>query len=205
MRGPHLKPNGTRASATTRTFPLNEPGMPEGAPLREIIAWLDVETNARYARTPASTFCNIYAYDVCYLAGVYLPHVWWMDPTSVNDNTPVAYMKTVSELNANALYDWLVEWGVAFGWTKLASAEEAQMQADNGRVVVICAAQKVRSRSGHIVVVAPQIDGEQALQVPKFVPLQSQAGAKNYCASCQMGRWWESSNFRGFGIWSNKA
>ncbi|MBC8064059.1 MAG: SH3 domain-containing protein, partial [Chlorobia bacterium] len=67
---------------------LNEQGQPgrngESAQERvaeivKIIAWLDVENSKhkRYLPGGGKTYCNIYAHDYCYLAGVYLPRVWW--------------------------------------------------------------------------------------------------------------------------------
>src|SRR5688572_8800840 len=45
----------------------------------DIVQALAVEKSARYQPTATSTYCNIYAYDYCYFAGVYLPRVWWYD------------------------------------------------------------------------------------------------------------------------------
>ena len=55
----------TRQQTDTRAFPLTEPNMPKGdgtpESVHKIIKFLDVEKSPRYKRTPASTFCNIYA------------------------------------------------------------------------------------------------------------------------------------------------
>jgi hypothetical protein len=132
--------------------------------------------------------------------------VWWIHPETATAETPVKYALTVAEMNANALYDWLVEYGAAFGWQSISTPEEGQSQADIGKLVVICAAKKEAKQSGHISVIVAQ--GPSSLQptqmvAGKFVPIQSQAGRKNYCYSCDPGRWWEKPNYRGFGIWSH--
>src|SRR4051812_40345925 len=44
--------------------------------LHQIVADLDVTRSLRYM-PGTQTYCNIYAHDFCYLAGVYLPRVWW--------------------------------------------------------------------------------------------------------------------------------
>ena len=67
-------------------FALNDPHQPyrdpgSDAPLtdqiHDIIDYLDVEDAVRYAIIDGKTFCNIYAYDYCYLCRAYIPRVWW--------------------------------------------------------------------------------------------------------------------------------
>ncbi|HSG46572.1 MAG TPA: SH3 domain-containing protein, partial [Longimicrobiales bacterium] len=58
-------------------FPIGEGGAPRRNPdaspsqkarsLLKIVDWLDVEHSARYRPTSRSTYCNIYAYDYCFL------------------------------------------------------------------------------------------------------------------------------------------
>jgi hypothetical protein len=175
--------------------------------LHSIIQSLDVEHSERYVRT-GSTFCNIYAYDVSYLAGVYLPRVWWMAKAlleiSRGGNPGVVYAKTVRELNANALFDWLSEWGDEFGWQRCANLNALQDAANRGAVGVICAQRKDLSRSGHITVVVPESAGRTAERTGQTVtrPLQSQAGARNkqYFAN----QWWVDLDiqFRAHGFWA---
>jgi hypothetical protein len=33
------------------------------------------------------------------------------------------------------------------------------------------------------------------------LPLQSQAGSRNFCYSCGTSRWWTRDQFRAFGFW----
>ena len=69
------------------------------------------------------TWCNIYATDYCYLAGLYLPRVWWTAKALaaiVQGNTPpVAYDQTVRETRADDLYQWLLDSGAQFGWRRV--------------------------------------------------------------------------------------
>jgi hypothetical protein len=78
------RPEVTRDSVNFRAFPLGEPAMPgrtagtapeRAAQLSAIIDFLDVENRRRYAPAEKATFCNIYVYDYCYLAGIYIPRV----------------------------------------------------------------------------------------------------------------------------------
>jgi len=59
--------------------------------------------------------------------GVYLPRVWWMNNVLKMDKQINNYLKmltpmygiNVRELSANALYDWLREYGPMFGWEQI--------------------------------------------------------------------------------------
>ena len=178
--------------------------------LEAIVRYLDVERNARYQPTKAQTYCNIYACDYCYLAGVYLPRVWWTDAAlhSLRADAAVEpkYGVTVGELNANALYAWLRDFGPSFGWRPRASIDELQAAANQGQVAVICARRKLLSSPGHIAVVvpetAPPLVAERNGEFLRL-PLQSQAGRHNYCFSCGPGRWWEGVQFAAFGFWTH--
>lgn len=217
----HLEENRTnvkRSGTSGRAFPLGEPGAPRRTgstpaervrQLHEIVKYLDVEHKARY-QASGTTYCNIYAYDYCYLAGVYLPRVWWT-PSALADLSagrvvPVQYDKTVRELNANALFDWLRDVGAEFGWQRVADADTLQQKADAGGVSVICAQRKDLNRSGHICVVVPERPPAAAKRTSGNVllPLQSQAGARNFCYSCGSSRWWSGEKFRAFGFWTHE-
>ncbi|MCB1037155.1 MAG: hypothetical protein KDD47_25225 [Acidobacteria bacterium] len=102
------RPEITRGDTHGRAFPLGEPGRPgrgsadpgtRAAELSAILDWLDVENSPRYQPTSSSTYCNIYAHDVCYLAGVYLPRVWWTGGAllrlQAGEDVPVRYGETV--------------------------------------------------------------------------------------------------------------
>jgi hypothetical protein len=169
---------------------------------------LDVERSARYLPTSKSTYCNIYAYDLCFLGGAYMPRVWWMAKAlldlSQGGNPGVAYGKTVRELNANALFDWFSEWGDEYGWQRCVDVTELQDKANHGFVGVICAQRRNLSRSGHITVVAPESAEHAAERTGQTVtaPLQSQAGAKNKPYFTR--QWWTDASlgFRAYGFWA---
>lgn len=205
--------SGARATAARRAYPLNEPGQPtrqggdEATRRREltaIVEWLDVERSERY-RPGGSTYCNIYAYDYCFLAGVYLPRVWWTAPAlqELAAGRPVVpvYDTTLREMSANSLHDWLADWGPRFGWTRTLSLGEAQDQANRGRVVVICARNRNRNRSGHICAVVPETATQIAVRSGAEVtgPLQSQAGRTNHRYRTFV--WWTTATFDGVGFW----
>jgi hypothetical protein len=206
--------NAARANTNSRAYPLFEPPMPrrgEGlsasqrrAALKEIADWLDVERSARYQPT-ALTFCNIYATDYCYLAGVYLPRVWWTEKALLaiaQGQTPAAqYDQTVRELKADDLHQWLLEHGTDYGWRRVFDAGALQAAADDGGIGVICADREQDGRSGHICVVVPQGDGHAAHvgaggQID--LPLQSQAGSSNYRYRSSGAQWWLGDQFRSY-------
>jgi hypothetical protein len=203
-------PAAKRSLATGRAYPLGEADRPKRTAmsveeLDRIVLYLNVEVNARYTRTPSNTFCNIYACDYCYLADVYLPRVWWTDPTAAaSGGVPVKYGVTVAELNANALYAWLRDFGPAFGWTRVTSLDQLQAAANAGQVGVICAQRKQLDKSGHIAVVVPESVPPQMAErngSEVRLPLQSQAGRNNFCFSCGTGKWWEGTQFQAYGFW----
>lgn len=170
----HLRenhPQVRRNRAGGRAFPIGEAGRPsrrvtgtrqdEVAALTKILDWLDVENSARYQATGSSTFCNIYAHDYCYLAHVYLPRVWWggraVARLEAGERVTPEYSKTVFELNANSLFDWLTEFGQEFGWERVFSGDEVQEAANDGGAGVIVAQRTELNRPGHIAVVVPEV------------------------------------------------
>jgi hypothetical protein len=205
----HLKATGRRDQTAGRANPLGERFQPSrAAGLDAIVRFLNVESSVRYARTPETTFCNVYAYDYCTLAGVYLPRVWWtgkaIDRMTAGEQVAAKYGETVVEVNANLLYDWLREFGTQFGWRFVESADELQREANQGKVAVICARRSERSKPGHIAVVVPEAAPLCVAQREGslvHLPLQSQAGAKNFCFSCGKNEWWAAAQFDAYGFW----
>jgi hypothetical protein len=212
------KPNSRLDSVEQRHCPLNGmrarprvAGMSDEERCRDlhaIVQMLDVANSPRYLPTIKHTYCNIYAYDVCHLAGVYLPRVWWMSKALIDISRGldpgVVYGKTVSELTANALFDWLSEWGDEFGWQRCATVNELQDAANRGSLGVICAQRKQLSTSGHIVVVLPETPAHPAdRRGPALLPLQSQAGANN--KQYFTNQWWidRGFQFRAVGFWTH--
>jgi hypothetical protein len=191
----HLTPRRpiTRAQKDTRAFPLTEkPPVHDCTPasLHKIIDFLDVEKSARYQPIQTATYCNIYAYDYAYACGAFIPRVWWTAEAIRTKNFTVAYGSTVTEMNANALYDWFPRHGSLFGWKEV-SMSEAQKLANEGNCVVLIAANKVRSRSGHITAVVPETDKVKAVGSQGIIayPVQSQAGRVN--RKYFNTKWWD--------------
>ena len=116
---------------------------------------------------------------------------------------PVRYGESVRELNANSLHDWFEDFGDRFGWRRAADLDQTQQAANAGGVGIIVAQRTDLNRSGHIVIVVPEIASASAKRVNDRVqlPLQSQAGATNSCCACGTTRWWAGQQFRSFGLW----
>lgn len=200
-----------------RPCPLNEEGRPTRNPeaskaekvnaLKKIIEWLDVENSGRYDQTSGNTYCNVYAYDYCYLANVYLPRVWWKEKAllALNNGKSVSprYGETVHEMNANSLFDWLREWGPEFGWQRIGTQDLNNLQqgANAGKVGIICGKHQDPESSGHITVVAPEDEEHTAMREGGNVikPLQSQAGRNN--EKYTVSNWWQMDYLAGFGFW----
>lgn len=205
-------PNSNRNSKAGMAYPLGENNIPSRdltdatskvQSIRTILDWLDVENSIRYRPGGGYTYCNIYAYDFCYLNGVYIPRVWWTSNAIVRlsngEQVPVQYDNTVTEKNANSLLDWFKNWGSVFGWERVSTMTALQDRANEGSVCILVAKRKDLNRSGHIVAIVPETDTKTAKRSTDgvvTVPLQSQAGASNYKYLCT-SRWWlavENSN-----------
>ena len=216
----HLNPgsNVITRGGTGRAFPLNEPGLVK-VDLRQIadpgerrvqigrvLDFLDVERSLRYAPNTKNTFCNIYAYDVAFCLGAYIPRVWWTSGAIVRlvagEQVKPVYDKTVTELNANRLADWFEQFGASFGWRFLTDPTILQQEANQGKLGVIVAQRVNQNFSGHIVAVPPETATQRATRNGNAVtiPLQSQAGARNrkYFANLN---WWSDAKFKKFTFW----
>ena len=218
----HFKNNNSsnRNSVIARHFQLNEPNMSFRAitdtneqkiqVIHQIINFLSVNTSKRYLpiNNGQTTYCNIYAYDFCYLNSAYLPRVWWTQKAILNIqqkiSVNVSYGETVRELRANDLFDWLDEWGSSYGWIRTFDLTELQNQVNQGKVGLICAKRLDTNRSGHIVAVVPETATFVARHSGGVViePLQSQAGVSNKKLFNNSNQWWTKPNtFREFGFW----
>lgn len=204
-------------NGTLRAFPLTEtPPVerdPNGTPeqrvsaIRQLINWFGVESNQRYQAGGGATFCNIYAYDYCFMTGAYLPRVWWTAQSilklKAGQSVPVQYPGTVNELSANSLSDWFNDWAPDFGWRRTLDLTELQDAANQGHVCITVgrAKQQFHHGHGHIVAVVPETDPFRAMrqggQVIKTV--QSQAGAHNHEYVVQ--RWWDDGTYANFSHW----
>jgi hypothetical protein len=174
-----------------------------------IVQLLDVERSARYRPAAGKTYCNIYATDFAHAWGAFLPRTWWTPDAlrrlQVGEQVKPVYAETVTELNANALYDWLNAGRSVWGWQRHDTADELQQAVNGGRIGVICAARTDASRSGHITVCVPEDATHKAARKvdggPVSSPLQSQAGTRNF--AYHVTAWWGGAQFRGFGFWSH--
>jgi hypothetical protein len=215
----HLKQNdhARRNYHGAWQYPLSELTMPRVdvafditqkiSAMHKIISYLQVSQSARYQRD-IHTYCNIYAYDYCYLAGVFLPRVWWRNKALIRLKEGQAveplYDVTVDEVRANDLFTWLEEWGEDYKWTRTYDLNELQSKVDLGGVGVICAQNINPSASGHICCVVPESGDKIATREGGKVvcPLLSQAGAINL-PYYNNNKWWVrlSSRFRHIGFW----
>lgn len=202
-------PNSTRAGAASAS-PLGEPGMPRNTPasaarLNNVIGWLDVEHSRRYCPGGGLTYCNIYAYDIAYASSVYLPRVWWTDKAiaalEAGEQVAAQYDATIREMNANAIHNWLRDYGPRFGWKRSLSLTELQECANRGGIATICARRKDLARSGHIVIIAPETDQIKAPRDANgrvTMPVQSQSGAVNFSRRVPASAWWVDARFSSF-------
>jgi len=208
-----------RASVNNRAYPLNEPGFKrrllaslpviERAPaIHGQLDFLNVEKSVRYLPTNKNTFCNIYATDLAYSLGVYVPRVWWtegaLSKIEQGQKVDVIYEKTVTELNANSLANWFENFGPDFGWHRKLSIDELQTEVNKGTLGIIVAQRINLNRSGHIVAVVPEKDDKIATRNGSLVisPLQSQAGANNKKYFTGNNWWQKADTFRKFSFWA---
>jgi hypothetical protein len=204
----------TRTSTDGKAYPIGESGAPRrdgdtpearARDLRIIVDWLAVDTSERYKSANKKRYSAVYAADYCYLANVYLPRVWWngvalSQLASGATNVQAELGKTAGTQSTNALFDWLVEYGLKFGWQRLTDAAGLQQAVNSGAVAVIAARRADAKKSGQITVVVPEREGWSAvMDATGLIPLQSQAGKVNrrYFAS----RWWTSGKYVESGFW----
>ncbi len=175
--------------------------------IRQLIDWFRVENSPRYLPGGGNTFCNIYAYDYCYMTGAFLPRVWWEQTAIVKlengQNVPVQYDTTVDEITANGLNGWFKQWGPRFGWRRTLDLTELQNAANDGRVCITVARAKPQQHNGHghIVAVVPETGPFVAVRQNGNVTrtVQSQAGAHNQ--DYVVKRWWDDGTYADFGHW----
>lgn len=216
---PQNREHVDRDNKQGRAFPIGEPNRPfrnresiatKAESLHQIVDWLDVEKSDRYAPNSSQTFCNIYAYDYVFLAGAYIPRVWWKS-SAIADlvrgmTVKIIYGVSVKEMNVNSIHYWFEEYGGIFGWKRKFDVNEVQEDANNGKICVITAQQVNLNRSGHIVAIVPETDTLKADRYDNGkvkYPVQSQAGRTNrkYFTHVNNGKWWTRVDYRDFGFW----
>ncbi len=190
-------------------FSVNEAGEPKregatpqdrAASLGRIVDFLAPAdpTHKRYLPRDGMTFCNIYAHDYCFLAGAYLPRVWWNDQAlaaiKAGQAVEAKLGPTVHEVVVNELVDWLGEFAAGFGWRRADSLTALQDAADAGGLAIIAARHKVPGHHGHVVAIVPETPDHHALCTGSDVttPLQSQAGSVNFSYGTPLPNFWTS-------------
>jgi len=209
----------TRRKDIADAHSLNEPDQPGRvgmtpaalvAELGEIIAWLAVDKPAhkRYQPRGGLTFCNIYTHDYCHLAGVYLPRVWWTQ-AAIRDlaqgkTVEPLIESTITEMRANDIFRWLRDFGKDFGWRQTGTLTKLQEGANQGALGLIIARRKEDGRSGHMVMVVPEIGDKRARRNAAgevIAPLQSQAGSVNCRFGTGKRNWWNDDRFAESALW----
>jgi len=208
-----------RRPQTTALVPWNEPNQPgrKGttandicAELAAIIDWLAVDdaSHLRYQPRSRSTFCNIYAHDYCYLAGVYLPRVWWtpgaIEALAQGERVEALYDHTIEEQRVNDLVCWPRDFGPRFGWRQTRMLSKLQLEVNQGAIGLIVARRKEDGLSGHIVVVVPETNEHRArrnMAGEVVGPLQSQAGTTNFRYATGKLNWWKDECFADSAFW----
>lgn len=198
-------------------FPLTEvppvkrheadPPQTRVAAIAELINWFKVGSSPRYLPTGGMTFCNIYAYDYCFMTEAYIPRVWWTQQAIVKleqgETVAVKYGVTVYEILANGLNEWFKEWGERFGWRRTLDLTELQDAANQGKVCITVARAKPQFHGGHghIVAVVPETEIFRAVrQNGKVIQtVQSQAGGHNHAYIVRS--WWNDGTYADFGHW----
>jgi hypothetical protein len=207
-----------RGSIQGRAYPLNEPTLKKSnlpdlstedkkQAIHSKLDFLDVEHSVRYIPAGNSTFCNIYATDLAYCLGLYVPRVWWTNNALANiakgKKVDAVYERTVTELNANALANWFESFGHVYKWKRMLSIAALQDAVNKGSLGIIVAQRIDLNRSGHIVAVIPETAMQQGKRFDNKVlsPLQSQAGVTNKKYTTG-NNWWENpGKFRKFSFW----
>jgi hypothetical protein len=213
----HLTPHNVTRQNTMRAFPLSEtppirrhkddPEDQRKRAINDLLDWFNVETSARYRPSGGMTFCNIYAYDYCFMTEAYVPRVWWTQRAilklQAGENVPVQYGETVNELTANNLTQWFKDWGPHFNWRRTVDLTELQEAANDGKVCITVAKAKPLSHNGHghIVAVVPETTVFRAVRVNGKVTqtVQSQAGGHNHEHIVRI--WWNDGSYSEFAHW----
>jgi hypothetical protein len=207
----------TRRTAIATAHSLNEPGQPgrKGqtaaelrAELAAIIDWLAVDEHKRYLPRDGLTFCNIYTHDYCFLAGVFLPRVWWtpgsIEKLAQGKQVEPRLGSTIEEMRANNIFRWLRDFGMRFGWRQTGTLTKLQTEVNQGALGLVIARRVIDGKSGHMVMVVPETAEHSARRNAAgevIAPLQSQAGATNFRYGTGTLNWWKHPRFAEFAFW----
>lgn len=212
--GSHLNahPDSQLETALKKFHPLDDTTIPtrdmtsvetKKDSLHALIEKLAVTKSERYQRTVEDTYCNVYSFDYCYFANVYLPTVWWTDESIEKlmngEEVEPIFEDTVMPIYSSAIHDWFGKWGESFGWKQFTDLDKLQDEVNKkGGVGIICAKRKIVGLSGHIVPVVPESAVKKAYRVDGKViyPLQSQAGKINYTYFAKARKdWWNHERY----------
>lgn len=151
--------------------------------LRAVIDQFDVVNSERYRPgRNNTTYCNIFVWDVTSALGCEIPH--YVDSLTGEPRT-YPDITGAYELDANGVYDWLLDHGQEYGWREV-TAEEAQNSANEGYPVVAAMSKKSTNGVGHVQIVCPSEDGTYNSTLG---PTVAQAGSTNTNYSYQIYRY----------------
>lgn len=169
--GIHPAPGTTVAARERYTNPplTNAEGNREVSTYTEVIDQFAVGHNPRHLPSSGFTFCNIFVWDVTRAMGAEIPH--WIDALG---NIAVPFSTGAQEITINAGVDWLKRFGDRHGW-KLATIQQAQSNANEGKVAVVVWKNPIPGGHGHTAVIRPG-------SITTDGPLIAQAGAANFNA-----------------------
>ena len=210
---PNFEPSsiGTLDNKVDTYKPLGDPAIPfrdltsitsKKTTISAIIEKLNVEKSFRFQKDEADTYCNIYTFDFCFFAKVYIPRLRWTDKAIAQlekgNEVPLVFDDTIRPFYSNYIYDWFEQSSGIFGWEKIDDVDALQTKVnENGGVGIIAAKRFILNKSGHVVVVVPETETQKAFRVNGKVlyPLQSQAGMNNYNYFSKIrGAWWNNKD-----------
>lgn len=190
----HSKHPVTRSQTTTRCYTLSEEGMPKGdglaTSLLDIVKYLDPKNSPRYGRS--AHFTHLFAADVCYLAGAYLPILWYQN-TDKPEGVKI-------QMNSLAIWEWYKDFGFVFGWHEVPDFKIAQEYADIGHIVTIIALPKSISGRGQMSIILPSIHKYELCKnsFSKDAPPQSRGGHEFL-----QTKWYKGPKYSDFKIYVN--
>jgi hypothetical protein len=218
----HMRPKNRIIShndSDGRAFPLNEQALPvmkladiadreeRRHKIHRALTFLDVEHSERYAPASGLTYCNIYAHDVSYCLGMYLPRVWWTSTALLKmqngENVTPRYDVSIQEMSANRIADWFEDFGPSFGWNRIFPVEELQERVNEGKLGIAIAQRWNVNNPGHVSAVVPETATHTAQRHAGVVisPVQSQAGGRNRQYYSGVNWWLDQRRFRKFAFY----
>jgi hypothetical protein len=134
--------------------------------------------------------------------------VWWsqgaIEALARGETVEPLLGRTIEEQRANSLFRWLRDFGLRFGWRQTGTPTKLQTEVNQGAVGLIVARRVEDGRSGHIVLVVPEVEARSARRDADGVvvaPLQSQAGTTNFRFGTGKAGWWRDPKFAEFAFW----